>query len=268
MNAKDLLAYFIDMSPWVNPNDTVDKVIVGDPKKKLNKILVTWQSSTKAIVYAIEGGYDALITHEPTFYTHENECIFIESLPDSSATKITALKKLKLTQDAGLIIIRIHDIWDRFPKYGIPTAWAKQLELCDYPSVSTSDEFQYMYTIPPTTVYNFAKHIARKTGASTCEVQIFGDKNREVTKVGIGTGCICYIDVFAKMGCELYVMCDDGASFWSEISLANDMDVPVIRVFHATSEENGIKSLAEYMQLHFKDIQTDFYPSDTNVSFL
>ena len=125
-----------------------------------------------------------------------------------------------------------------------------------------------MYKIPSTRVCDFATHISQATKANPCEIQIFGDKNRQITKVGIGTGCICEIDSFMEMGCELFIMCDDGASFWSEIAVANDMDIPVIRVFHATSEEYGIQLLAEYMQQQFDNIQTDFCAFDTGVSFL
>ena len=268
MNAKGLLEYFFQMSPWVDSNDTVDKVIIGDPEKPLSKILVVWQSSVKSIEHAIKGGYDALITHEPTFYAHSNELDYIDSLPEGSATKKAAIKKKCMIEEAGLVVIRLHDVWDRFPEYGIPSAWAKQLGIYSCPSIGARGDTQFMYTIPKTTVHDFAKRIADSTKAKTCEVQIYGDPKKEVTKVGIGTGCYCEIDYFAGLGCDLFVLCDDGALFWSDISRANDMDIPAIRVFHATTEENGFKMLSEYMRQQFKDIQTDHFQFDTGVSFL
>lgn len=268
MKAKDLLNYFLDLSPWVKREDTVDEIIIGDPDCFIKKLLIVWQPSTKTIEQAIKFGYDAIMTHEPTFYTHGNELAFIDSLPDSSATKKTALHKMQLIKKSGLVIIRNHDVWDNFPEYGIPSSWAGQLGLSDYPKITANGGMQCMFTIPPVTVYNFAETVAANAQINPSEIQIFGEKDRMVSRIGIGTGCITEIDHYAEMGCDLFIMCDDGASFWSEISLANDMDIPVIRVFHASSEEVGIRRMADYMKEHFSDIQTDYFPFDTRVSFL
>ncbi|MCL2378621.1 MAG: Nif3-like dinuclear metal center hexameric protein [Defluviitaleaceae bacterium] len=268
MKAKDLLNYFLDKATWVNRDNTVDEIIIGDPEKNIKKLLVVWQPSITSIKHAIKFEYDAIMTHEPTFYCHGNELRHIDSLCDNSATKKMAMEKKRLIEDSGLVIIRNHDIWDRFPDYGIPSAWAKHLGLSDYPKTTANDGMQCMFEVPPVSVYEFAKKLANNGNINPREIQIFGEKDRLMSKVGIGTGCICEIDYYAKMNCDLFIMCDDGASFWSEISLANDMDIPVIRVFHATSEEMGMDFMAKYMNEHFSHIQTDYFPFDTQVSFL
>ena len=127
MKAKDLLAYFLGMAHWVDTDTTVDKIIAGDPEKEISKVLVVWQSTLEAINHAIKNGYDAVMTHEPTFYCHENEVEYVNSLPADSATKQMALRKKRVIEDAKLVILRNHDVWDRFPDCGIPSAWARQL---------------------------------------------------------------------------------------------------------------------------------------------
>lgn len=266
MKANDLLTHFLSIAPWVDPNDTVDKIIIGDPNKELSKILVAWQASLAVVQYAIDGDYDAIITHEPTFYFHSDELLQVENLPDDSARKKMALKKKLLIEDAGLVIIRNHDVWDRFPSYGILSAWAKQLGMPDTPQVNGG--VQNMYTIAPIKILEYAAKVADRLEIDPRQIQVFGNHNKIISHVGIGAGCYCDIDFFAEMGCNALIVCDDGTSHWSELALTNDMDLPVIRVFHATSEEYGISLMAEYLQKLFNSIRVDYLPFDTKASFL
>ncbi len=53
MNTNDILKYFIDHSPWVDPEKTVDNVKIGDGEKSVKKVAVCWFPSLKNIETAI-----------------------------------------------------------------------------------------------------------------------------------------------------------------------------------------------------------------------
>ena len=268
MKAHELLSHFLNQSPWIDPATTVDRIIIGDANKNIGKLLVVWQPSLEAVTYAAAGGYDAIMTHEPTFYFHKDELACVDALPDASARKQTALKKRRIIEDAGLTVIRNHDVWDRFPHIGIPYAWAKRLGLPDEPSATIFSEMQHQYAVAPITAAAFAARMAERLKTPPGQVQLFGDGGKVITSVGIGTGCCCKIDRFAEMGCDAAIVCDDGTSYWSDLSLAIDMGMPVIRVFHATSEDDGIRRLAEYLRQHFPAMHTDYLPFDAKAGFL
>jgi putative NIF3 family GTP cyclohydrolase 1 type 2 len=269
MKAKDLLNHFLDKATWVDKNNTEDQIIVGDPEKEIKKLMVVWQASMSAVIKAVEGGFDAIMANEPTFYFHIDELKNVAQLPDDSDVKKTALKKKKLIDDAGLVVIRNHDVWCKFPVYGGPNSWARQLGFPVGSAERTvNNGYQSVYPIEPVTALDFANRMKDKMGADPRQIQIFGNRNKKISRVGLGTGCACGVEFFNELNCDLIVVCDDSGSYWRDISLAVDMDLPVIRVFHSASEDYGILLMKEYMDEHFPDIQTEYLPFDTGVSFI
>ncbi len=134
------------------------------------------------------------------------------------------------------------------PEIGIPWAWARFLGFGTKPTVVDAKGYQHRYDIEPVTLDELARRIAEKTAKiGGPYVQVVGDGYQKVSKVGIGTGCACDIEIFLGMGCDVSIVADDGSSYWSTIQLADDMKHPIIRVNHGTSEEPGMITLTEYL---------------------
>ena len=267
MKARELLDYFLSKAPWVDPENTVDKIIIGNPDKEISKILVVWQPSLATVRYAADNGYDAIMTHEPTFYIHRDELSTLESLPGNSVKKKIALEKKRLIESADLVVIRNHDVWDRFPQKGIPWAWAALMGLEGIPDGVAWEGYQHAYAIQPTSAMQFALQMKDRLPRKG-EMQFFGVGEKTVSRIGIGTGYACDLEYYYGMGCDCVVVCDDSFLHWRDIAPAVDMGIPVIRVFHSTSEDPGISWLAEYMRHEFTDMETDYLPFDPNVQFL
>jgi len=254
MRPIDVRDHFLSRADWVDPDKTVDRIIVGDPQKEIRSTLVTWISSFAAIRAAVERSVDMLITHEPTFYAHRNE------LDSINQTEI-GQRKRRFIEANGLVILRIHDCWDRWPEIGIPWAWAKFLGFDGPPAALGRQNAQHRYDIAPVTVDELAQRVAQKAARiGEAGVQVIGEESRKVSKVGIGTGCICSIPTFIEMGCDVSIVCDDGSSYWSRIQPAADMAHPVIRVNHGTSEEPGMMTLAQYVNDHLSGLSAEHLP--------
>ncbi|MBC8079801.1 MAG: Nif3-like dinuclear metal center hexameric protein [Gorillibacterium sp.] len=163
MKAIDINNFFLSKGAWIDKDNTVDRIIIGNPDKDIRTILVTWISDLKAVKAAIEGGFDMLITHEPTFWIHENEVRELENLREGSSKKKVGLEKKKLIEDNGLVILRNHDLWDRIPEIGMPWTWGRFLGMGDKPVCIDAEAYQHRYDIAPITLGQLTKRIAGKT---------------------------------------------------------------------------------------------------------
>jgi putative NIF3 family GTP cyclohydrolase 1 type 2 len=251
MKISAILQHFLNRSDWVNPQKTVDRVIAGDPTKDVDRCLVTWMPNMKALHYAVENGYELIICHEPTFWNH------FDDIPEASPR---TAEKLTFIQTHDLTIVRNHDCWDRWPEVGIPWAWAKFLAIEGRPVEFGQDGYQHRYDIEPTTLREFAKQIAAKCAPlGEPQVQVTGNLDQPISKIGIGTGCACDIETFLQMGCDCSVVCDDGSVYWANIQMAEDLGHPVIRGNHGTSEEPGMVTLTEYINANLP-IRAEHFP--------
>ncbi len=254
MKAIDIRNHFIGLADWVDPNHTVDQIIIGDPHAEIHDILVTWISSFEAVRAAVERGFDMLMTHEPTFWVHSGE---IDNMEQSEI----GLAKRRFIEENGLVILRNHDVWDRMPEIGIPWAWGKFLGLGAAPSAIVEKGYQHIYDIDPVTLDEFARRVAERT-ATIGEplVQVVGDGCQKVSRVGIGTGCGCNPVISQEMGCNVSIVCDDGSCYWQNIQRAADSGYAIIRVNHGTSEEPGMLTLTEYINDSLSDVRAEHLP--------
>ena len=105
---------------WIDRSSTVDTFKSGGPEVTVSGIAVGWMSYTSALRKAVELGCNLFITHEPTYYNHRDN--------DESIFRLAvASEKKAFIERHGLTIIRCHDLWDQYPKLGIPFAWGKML---------------------------------------------------------------------------------------------------------------------------------------------
>nr|MDD6335483.1 Nif3-like dinuclear metal center hexameric protein [bacterium] len=260
MRISQIRTYFLSRSPWVEDWDkTWDNCIWGDAEHEVGRVLVCWQSSLAAIEYAIDHGYDTLITHEPTFWGYsdqkEQRLDFMEQ-PDMYAVEP---RKMQLLQTGKLHILRLHDSWDRFLTHGIPYAWARYLGLEGNPAIIGDRGYLLGFDVPQKPAAYYIQQIATRVKAlGQSAVQVVGDDSRPVGRIGVGTGCVCHPNGFIQMGCDLGVTCDDGLWYWGPISCAKDMGYPLVRVNHCVSEEPGMQSLTNYLR-DILGLEADYY---------
>lgn len=254
VTGEQLLEFFFSKAPWINRAETVDRVIAGDPKKPLKRILVAWMPSLEMVQYAIANQFDLLLTHEPTFYDHWD---YLKT-PEELETIETAAQKKKLIDEAGLVIIRNHDVWDLFPEIGIPFAWAKFLGIEGAPTKIGGRNYQHRYDIPPVRFGDFARHVAARCAkGGEPAIQVLGDDDQIVSKLGIGTGCCTNPPTFQEMGCDVVIVSDDGTWYWKQLQRAADEGLNVIRVHHGTSEVPGMETLAQFVRDNFPALHVE-----------
>jgi len=261
MKVAEIWEHFLATASWVDPARTVDGVIVGDSEADVRRVAVTWISSFDAIRQAVQQGCQMLITHEPTFWDHGRDFASTKDWQPGTLIHGIGTRKLRFIEDNGLVIFRLHDVWDRFPEIGIPWAWAKFLGFEERPVELADGGAMHRYDIEPVTLDDFARRIASKTATiGEPYVQVVGDGGRKLSRIGLGTGCICHIDIYRQMGCDAGVIVDDGTHYWRDIQRAADDGYPLIRVNHATAEEPGMVTLAAYVKETFPSLEVAHIP--------
>jgi putative NIF3 family GTP cyclohydrolase 1 type 2 len=235
----------------IEKEKTVDRVIYGDPDAEVKGIAVSWMPYEETIRRAADLGANVLVTHEPTFYVHYDLDDDFGELPEFGRAHLD--KKKKLIEDVGVTIIRCHDVWDAIPEIGIPFAWGRFL---GFEKIVNKERFYNIYQVPEITAGEFAKDVAAKTKLlGQPVVGFYGDPEKKITKVGVGTGCGSSPFKLYELGAELSISVDDIVRAWIAGGWAMDTGRPLVVVNHCVSEEPGMVTLAEHLQGRFKDIK-------------
>jgi putative NIF3 family GTP cyclohydrolase 1 type 2 len=224
------------------PEDTVDRVIYGDPDREVNGIAVAWMPYRETVERAAEQGANLLVVHEPTFYDHRELDRDGQYLAEAAAKK-------QLIDEVGITVIRCHDVWDAMPEIGIPYAWGDFLGLSDF--VKQVRHYN-VYKVPEQTAGAFANHVADRTatlGQQT--IWFYGDPERRIRTVGLGTGCISNPFRSFELGADLAISVDDVVRAWIAGEWCRDTGRPLVVVNHCVSEEPGMVTLAAYLEKAF-----------------
>jgi hypothetical protein len=92
-------------------------------------------------------------------------------------------------------------------------------------------------------------------------VELAGPPDKPVTRACIGTGAITpFLTYIRRYGVDLGICTDDGIAYWRDGGYAIDMDIPLIVVNHAVSEEAGLMNLAAHLRQRFPDVHVHHIP--------
>lgn len=220
------------------PARTVDRVIYGDADRPVRGIAVAWMPYADTIREAACLGANLLVVHEPTFYDHWDLEGKAAHLPEVEAKK-------RLIDEHGITIIRCHDVWDAMPGIGIPCAWGDFLGLGE--PVHSVRHYN-VYEVAPVPAAAFAATVAARVAPlGQPVVGFYGDGERRVRRIGLGTGCISDPFTIYGLGADLAIAVDDIVRAWVAGEWCRDGGRPLVVVNHCVSEEPGMASLARYL---------------------
>jgi putative NIF3 family GTP cyclohydrolase 1 type 2 len=251
MNTSDIREHLLARAPWVGRERTVDTVKAGDPAREVHTAGVGWVASIENLRRAHELGCDLFITHEPTFWEHQApERLYRTVEPGRT--------KQRFLDRTGMVVLRVHDIWDNWPGIGIRDSWARGLGLTEF---LAEDETRWhaVYAIPETTLLEFARYVAGKVKVlGQDSVQVIGDPQMVVRRPALGVGCGGPDTDMIALGADVLLVCFDGASYWQSRQRFAELGVGVITVEHGTSEMWGLENLARYLGQTFPALEVHY----------
>ena len=251
MTANDIHEYLLSHAPWVDRTDTVDTFKAGDPQREVRRVGVGWMATMANLQAAHELGCELFITHEPTFWEHAAPETFYRS-------REPGLTKARWLAETGLVVLRAHDSWDRWPELGIRDSWARGLGLNEF--LGEDDErWHAVYAIEPTTLEAFARQIAeRLLPLGEDSVRVMGDPARIVSRPAVGVGCAGPDADTVALGADVLIVCYDGAWYWSTRERLVELGAALIVVEHGTTEMWGMESLAAHLGQQFPTLEVHY----------
>jgi len=258
VTAGDLQQYLRSLCQVREPS--VDRIITGDPGTRIKKAGTAWTPYFKTLKEAVARGVNVLVVHEPTFYSHwdldKKGQNYFNTPPPSNEQYMEALEaKRKWIETNGLVIIRSHDVPDIIKSFGIPFGLGLKLGFTN-DQIIRSKDFYNVYRIEKDTAAGVAGKIAsRLKDYGQPGVAFYGDPERMVGTVGLGTGCICDPQQYAELEPDLVIAIDDTVRTWIQTTYAEDTGKPLVVINHGTSEEMGMRLLNQFLRKNIPGIE-------------
>lgn len=271
ITANDLQKYLRGLCQVKEPS--VDRIIIGDPETKIKKAGTAWTPYFKTLKNAVNKGINVLVVHEPTFYTHwdletKGKDLFNTPSPAKDQYMEALETKKSWIENNGLVIIRSHDVPDILKNFGIPFGLGQKLGFKNE-DIIASKNFYNVYKVDKDSASNIARKIAGKLkDINQPGVAFYGDENRPVSSVGLGTGCICDPQEYAELNADLYIGIDDTVRTWIQTTFAEDTGKPLIVINHGTSEEAGMKLLNEHLNRNIPTIEFIHFPQGCSYKWI
>ena len=239
--------------PW--QETTVDTIKAGDPNTPVTGIATTMMATFDVLRRAAAEGKNFVITHEPTFYSHQDQT-------DTFAKENDAVwaEKEKFISDHHMVVWRFHDHWHRRRPDGIMTGVLRALGWERYYNTDTRT-----VKLPETTLGQLAADVRTKLGAKT--LRVVGDRNLKVTTVAMQPGAGGPLGHRRSLQRpEVEVLLIGEVPEWETIEYVNDAAAEgkrkaLILVGHVASEQPGMEYCAEWLKTFLKDVPIGFVPT-------
>jgi putative NIF3 family GTP cyclohydrolase 1 type 2 len=235
---------------------TVDTLKSGDPGMTVSGIAVTMTATYSVIKRSMELGANLIITHEPTFYNHLDESVWLEN-------DDVYRSKRRLIEESGIAIFRFHDYMHAYEPDAILSGMLKALEW----DVFSDPVHPWLLTMPAVTVRDIAEHIKRKLGVS--HLRAVGDLSQECRKIGLLPGAAGgerQIGMLSKDQIDLLVVGEthewETNEYVRDAAEAGERKALLI-LGHQKSEEAAMRHFAGRLEKMLPDVPVTFIESET-----
>jgi len=234
--------------PW--RAQTVDTFKAGNPETPVKGIATTVMATFDVLQRAAAAGRNLVITHEPTFYSHEDK---VDDLAGDPVFKA----KQGFIEKNSMVVWRFHDHWHAHRPDGIFTGMIEALGWQKY-----VPENGRMLTLPPTTLKDLAAEVKSKLKIRT--IRVIGDPQTKVSTVSFGPGYSGNGRMLSRDGVDVVMIGE--AREWEGIEYAQDVIASgqkkgMIILGHAISEEAGMNNCARWLKTFISEVPVEFIPA-------
>ena len=235
--------------PW-NEKTYRDTFKVGNPNIAVRGIASTFMSTLDVLQRAHTAGLNMVVTHEPTFWSDEDEQ---KSLTDDPLYKY----KVAFVEKNNMVVWRFHDHWHAHKPDGIFAGWNKALHWDRY----LPDPSERVYVIPPATLESVVNHV--RDTLKTDSIRVIGDPALMVTRIGRGAHTLSgNVAMMPRVDCLLV----SEAREWDSIEFCRDTVLSgqkkgMILISHEAGEEAGMNECAKWLRGFITEVPVQFIDS-------
>ena len=238
--------------PWMA--ETVDTFKAGNPDTEVKGIAVTMMATLDVLQRAAAAGQNLIITHEPTFYNHQDKPELEESDPVLAA-------KRAFIQEHHLVVWRFHDHWHRMKPDGIETGMARALGWEKFQDSSN----QYVFAIPETDLEHLAGDL--KSRLQIHVIRVVGDPKLKIKKAALVPGSSGFAKETRALEIDdVQVLVTGEAREWETVEYVADAVTEgkpkaLIILGHIPSEQAGMEECARWLKTFVSEVPIEFVPA-------
>jgi putative NIF3 family GTP cyclohydrolase 1 type 2 len=235
--------------PWREP--TVDTIKSGSPDTVVKGIATTMMATLDVVQRAAAAGRNMVITHEPTFYSHEDKT---DTLKDDPTYQF----KQEFLDKHNMVVFRFHDHWHAHRPDGIATGMVQALGW--EKNVDPQNPRQFLFD--GLTLGELAQQMRDKLQVRT--MRVIGDPALRVRTVAGNWGYANSVRPFARPGLDVLVIGE--AREWELIEYAADAVTSgrkkgLIVLGHIPSEQAGMLNCANWLKTFVSEVPVEFIPA-------
>lgn len=219
-----------------------------DGEREVKKAFFCLDVTPGAIEYAIEGGYDVIISHHPLIFKG------VKTLSGDLGIPSRLIRLIK----NNISVMSYHTRFDAV-EGGVNDVLAELFGLTDIQKVECDGiELMRVGVLPEEMdIESFTKLVREKLGCEHLNYSVNSTKVHKVALVGGGGGS--YIRDAAKSGADTYLSGEIG---YHNLTDACDMQINLVEAGHYYTEYPALKALAGIVRESDPEIQCDFYTSN------
>src|SRR5580704_546775 len=239
--------------PWMT--QTVDTFKAGNPDTPVTGIAVTMMATLDVLQRAAANHQNFIITHEPTFYSHQD---VPEGMDQSDP--VWAEKRAYLDQH-HLVVWRFHDHWHRMHPDGILAGMVHTLGWEKYQH--TDDP--HIFTLPETTVAKLAAEVAKQLDAPS--LRVVRNPEMKVTNVGLSPGAAGFVrETHALERDDVELLLVGETREWETVEYVADAATEgkrkaLIIISHIPSEQAGMEECVRWLKTFVPNVPIEFVPA-------
>ena len=238
--------------PW--RTETVDTIKAGSPETPVRGIATTMMATLALLQRASAAGRNMVITHEPTFYSHEDKT-------ESLASDPTFQFKRDFIRKNRMIVFRFHDHWHAHKPDGIATGMTEALGW----EKNSDPQNPRLFTFQGISLGQLASEMQRKLNVKT--MRVVGDPKITVNHVAANWGYTSQpggIRALSRPDVDVLVIGE--AREWEVIEYAQDTIASgkkkgLIILGHVISEEEGMRNCAKWLKRLISEVPVEFIPA-------
>jgi putative NIF3 family GTP cyclohydrolase 1 type 2 len=236
--------------PW--RAETVDTIKAGSAETPVKGIATTMMATFDVLKKASAAGLNFVITHEPTFYNHEDKTSDLTNDPVWQA-------KDEFIRKNGMAVMRFHDHWHAMRPDGIAAGMAEELGWKAEAGNGRRFAFDNI------TLADLATDMKKKLNART--IRVVGDPGLRVKSAAANWGYTDQRGGIRMLAGDADVLIIGEAREWEVVEYAADAVTAgrkrgLIVLGHITSEQAGMKYCARWLKGFVSEVPVQFVAAE------
>jgi putative NIF3 family GTP cyclohydrolase 1 type 2 len=236
--------------PW--REQTVDRLIAGTPELPVKGITSTMMATLDVLQRSAAKGLNMVITHEPTYYSHQDR---MEPIEQDSLYQL----KRDFIQQHGMAVFHFHDHWHGRRPDGIATGMIRELGW----EKNADSQNPRLFTFPETSLARFAQGMATKLNIKT--MRVVGNPQMPIKRALASWGNVSLMPGIPYLA-QADVLIVGETHEWELVeyvqdAIASGQKKALIIMGHLVSEQAGMKYCTEWLKTFIPEVPIEFMPS-------